>query len=127
MANPAPIGLRFLSGSLLGLALGAIMLIAVCPLMLRWGYAMCAYDEHGTLYSAPVVLGYTVPDISGIALVSISCITFLCIFAMQLRPSFPGLANKQFCIASVVPVGVAVWIALNTVMDLFVKLWWMHL
>lgn len=48
-------------------------------------------------------------------------------FAIQLRPSIRSFATKRFCIVSVAPTIVVVWIAYNKLLNFVSELWWMHL
>ena len=126
MENHTPIGLRIVSGLLLAFGVGTVMLIATCRPMLTWAYATCEYDEDGMLYSAPVMFGWSVPTIAEIAIAFIF-IASLYIFAMQMRPLFPHLVSKRFCIASVVPTGLAVWFAYHQLIGFIGEMMWMHL
>lgn len=126
MLSHTPIGLRIASGALLGLGVGAMLLIAICPLMLDWAYATCAADDYGMLYSTPVMFGYTVPDLVPFTIVLIGFAAIVA-FAIQLRPSIRSFATKRFCIVSVAPTIVVVWIAYNKLLNFVSELWWMHL
>ena len=126
MENPFPTAWRVLSGILLAVFACSLALIGLCPAVLKWAYATCEYDEFGTLYSATVLLGYSVPDLVPIVLVLIAILAII-LFAIQLRPTFRILATKNACLASVIPIGVAAWLACNAVINFVGELMWMHL
>ena len=116
---------RILSGLLAGMTMAIALMALLSRPLLNWHSSSVDYDDTGLLYDAPVWLGYTVPDISFVLVLTLCSLPIIGM-VMQFKPWIPALATKWSCLVLALALLVAGWFAYVELMHYWNELMWLY-